>query len=551
MDQGTHSSHVTHTDARELLGQGKVIAGTDAPKGELRKKIVLCDDGRCFVAASHQNDADVQSFLAVRRRLGNLAKVILVPYSTIGSLQSLTDANAGVGHGHNQQATKLREILMAAAARSASDIHWVCEGRSVRIRFRVDSLLENYAEHDADYVVDLLRSAYNAHGSEGDNSTELQLSVDQDGRITSRQLLPAEVSSVRISSGPMAGGWEQVWRLTYTKTVAHGTLEELGYTPRQAETIEAATRNPHGMFIFGGPTGSGKSTTMQVVLTRLAAAAHGKINVYTIEEPVEMPIAGARQHSTATTTETDDDRLAAYVAANRCALRRDPDILMYGEIRDAETASLAVNVALRGRRVFTSLHGNTAIDLPIRLIHEGVNTMLVTDHTVFLIFASQSLVPRLCKHCALTAEQVRNSGHHEHRATDIERILTSFPEQGAIRFVGRGCDKCNNRGTTGRELVAEVMRTNQPILAAIARGDKASAVSAWLADGNQTKRMVAYSKAKRGLIDPLVAEIHVGELAVLDKRGSPTSLRKVLCYGYHVEELTPSASIEGSPHERH
>ena len=162
--------------------------------------------------------------------------------------------------------------------------------------------------------------------------------------------------------------------------------------------------------------------------------------------------------------------------------------------------------------------------------------MLATDHNLFVCFVSQSLVPILCQACSVPAAEVLASGHHEHPRRHVERILTSTGIE-RTRFIGRGCAQCENKGTVGRELVAEVIRTNSEIMDAIRAGDKAAAMLSWLAEGNQTKRMVALDKAKQGLIDPLVAERHVGELAVLDRNGKPKPLRDVLSYGYRVTAL--------------
>lgn len=510
------------------------VGGENPISDELRKKLAYCKDGTVYVSQANARDADVQSFIHRLRKQKTFIKLVEVSFSELTALYAQNNFD-GATQGSNAQVLKVREILAIAAARRATDVHWVGFENMMRIMFRVDGSLRLHEEHEIKYCEDLLRAVYNAHTSAGDTSTQLQINQDQDGRITSRQLLPAQVSSIRISSGPISGGFEQVWRLTYNDRVASGDLLSLGYTPTQVEIMNDAGRLPYGIIVYGGPTGSGKSTTLQTALIAHNVRAKGALNIYTIEEPVEMPMPGVRQHSTATTSETDEDRQSAFVASVRHLLRRDPNIVMFGEIRDVMTASLAVRVSLAGRLLYATMHGNSVMDLLLRLLTDlDVQPMLATDHTLFACFVSQSLVPKLCPHCSLPAAEALANGHHEHAKKHIERILTSCRPNDTPRFIGHGCEHCQGNGTVGRFLIAEVMRTSLPIMEAIRRGDKASAMMHWLEEGNHTKRMIALTKARRGLIDPLIAELHVGELAALDKTGKPKPIRQVLSYGYTV-----------------
>lgn len=497
----------------------------------LRSKLAYVEDGRLFVATADARSAEVTSFVARLQARGKTPTVVPVPLSDIQRIYS-ANASAGIaGQGNNVQATRIRELLTAAASQRTTDIHWrLFEDTGVaQVLFRVNGLLQPEREWEYNYALELLRAAY----QQRENETQLTPTMDQDARISDPALLPQGVSSVRVVSGPNSRGMDQVWRLTYVDVVVHGSLTELGYGERQTKQIQAVARSPYGMVVIGGPTGSGKSTTLQTVLAGIHRASHGKRHIYTIEEPVEMPIPGAMQHSTRANTENEQERNAAYVAATRRMLRSDPDVVMFGEIRDNETANVAVRTALAGRLVFTTLHGNTVLDLMLRVIHDlRVGKVLATDHGVFLMYISQSLVPTVCKHCSVPAPKAIADGHHSHSAEDIERILTGFTDPTAVRLVGPGCHHCRETGFSGRTLVAEVLRTTPEIMAAMRNDDKTTAMQLWLGKGGVTKRRVAHVKAARGQIDPLVAEFHVGELSARDADGAVRDIDIVLNYGY-------------------
>jgi general secretion pathway protein E len=531
----------SNDSARELIGNSKVLTakgGSVNISDELRKKLVWLEDGRIFISASHANTPDVKSFVERERLRGKTLVTELVSLEKIAEIYLADDVGAITGQGNNSQATRLRELITEIATRRGSDIHWVGGPVGTDVFFRIDGGLRHKHQFDNEYAITLLNAVYNAHSSKGDNRTQLQLNEDQDGRITSRQILPEQVESIRIVSGPLAGGFEQVWRLTYRDIVEHGNLAALGYTRPQAQLIESMARSPYGIVVVGGPTGSGKSTTIQTVLTGIYQRSNGRLNIYTIEEPVEMRIPGARQHSTATTSETEEDRRNAFVAAARRMFRSDPNVVMFGEVRDDVTAEIAVRTALGGRLVFTTLHGNRAIDLMLRVQHDlKVGRVLATDHNVFLLYVSQSLVPRLCEHCAIPSDTALESGHQEHTKAEIERILTSFKPEHRVRFAGKGCKHCDETGYKGRELVAEVIRPDADIMTAMRNEDTAQAMKLWLSKGNWTKRRVAHKKAALGLLDPLHSETHVGELAVLGRDGTPQLLAKVLGYGSDVQDL--------------
>jgi general secretion pathway protein E len=530
------SGHALPVEPRELLGGASVLSRAEGPHPAtalLAKKLALLSDGRLLLAAASRHEPDVQTYITRLKRQNVSCIETPVEMSAIAAVYQLGESGASHSLGNNSQATKLREIITHAASQNVTDIHWVAKGSIVTIFFRIDGSLQKHADMGVDYALELVRAAYNAHSSQGDNQSQLQITLDQDGRITSRQLLPQEVAALRLSSGPISEGWEQVWRLTYASRTERGNIAQLGYSDRQVEQIRLMSRMPYGIVIVGGPTGSGKSTTLQTILTGIHLRSQGKLNIYTIEEPAEMPIAGARQHSTATTSESDEDRQASYIAAVRVMLRRDPNVVMFGEVRDVVTAELATRTALAGRLVFTTLHGNDVLSLMSRVLHDlHVPPMIATDHSVFIGYVSQSLVPAVCPHCSLSADEVKAHGHHDHMPADLERLFTCYPDEAGMRFVGKGCDHCDHTGFKGRVLVAEVLRTNPSIMNHMRNGDKASAMIEWLREGNLTKRMIAYKLMLRGRIDPLVTELHVGELAALDFNKQPKDINITLGYGY-------------------
>ncbi len=326
----------------------------------------------------------------------------------------------------------VNSVLLQALNRKASDIHLQPEKERVSLRLRLDGVLHE--------ILAPPRSAYPALVSRLKLLSNMDISitrVPQDGRFTFRAQ-EREVS-VRTSTFPTIHGEKVVMRLLDQSAKAL-SLDELGLHPGEMEKLREASHKSYGMVLATGPTGSGKTT---LLYSLLAEVADPEINVITLEDPVEyqMPtVAQAQLNRRAGMT---------FASGLRSILRQDPDVIMVGEIRDAETANVAVEASLTGHRVFSTLHTNDAAGAVTRFVEMGVEPYLVAS--TLLAAVAQRLVRRICADCAESYEP-----NPEH-----VKALGARLKQGETRFHrGRGCAQCGDSGYKGRLGIYEVLRVD-------------------------------------------------------------------------------------------
>jgi general secretion pathway protein E len=266
------------------------------------------------------------------------------------------------------------------------------------------------------------------------------------------------------------------------------------------------------MNIISGPTGSGKSTTLQRVLTGEIIEAQGKLHVLTVEDPVEYPIEGAVQ-TAVTNAATEVERSRMFAAAISNAMRLDPDVIMIGEMRDGASAQNALRASMTGHQVWTTVHANSAIAVVDRLVDLGLPMSLVADHTIVTGLISQRLVKVLCTHCSKPLVDHPDELSPAAYAR-VQHAVGS--ELHKVRIAGPGCPHCKQHGTVGRSVLAEVIVPDDQFFKYIRAGEKSEAIAYWLHElGGKTIREHAIEKIAAGLIDPRMAEKVVGHIVSL------------------------------------
>ena len=276
----------------------------------------------------------------------------------------------------------------------------------------------------------------------------------QDGRIRLRE--PREVD-LRVSTLPTTLGEAAVLRVL-DRTRAVPRLETLGYSGENLAKIRAAVSKPYGLVLVTGPTGSGKTTTLYAALSEVVSPL---VNVITVEDPPEYEMEGVRQVA------VNARAGLTFAAALRAILRQDPDVVMVGEIRDAETAKIAVQAALTGHLVLSTLHTNDAASAPARLVDMGAEPYLVAS--CLLCVVAQRLVRKVCPDCAESYEPPPDS--------PVWGFLGNGAGNGAASLRrGRGCPSCGRTGYRGRTCVAEVMAASRAIRDLVRRNADADAV---------------------------------------------------------------------------
>ncbi len=370
-------------------------------------------------------------------------------------IKSVKDVEQEIKDNAHEKATHhvshmLEIILAGAIAVGASDVHIEPEETQVRLRFRLDGVLQDVLFFPST-TYKLLNSRLKLL-----SGMKLTSSNAQDGRFSI--FLGGEEISMRTSMIPGAYGESIVMRILNPKTT-QVKLEDLGIEPRLFEIIQKEIMKPHGMILLTGPTGSGKTTSLYSFLRRIYSP---EIKIITIEDPIEYHVEGVTQ------TQVEEEKGYTFLEGLRSALRQDPDVIMVGEIRDAETAKIAVESALTGHMVFSTLHTNNAAGVIPRLIDLEVNPKILVSALTLSI--AQRLVRKLCPHCR------KEKTPDEKETATIKKILDKAAENKKdLSFYGIdkekpfmlyepvGCDQCNVTGYKGRIGVFEAIYNDESI----------------------------------------------------------------------------------------
>lgn len=324
-------------------------------------------------------------------------------------------------------------ILTDAVRVGASDLHFEPENFFLRLRYRIDGKMEQIKAFHKDYWNSI---AVRIKIMSGMNIAETRKA--QDGRINA-QILGRNID-FRVSSQPTVDGENIVMRILDEKKSILD-LDKLGYFPRTQNVIKKCIKKPEGIVIITGPTGSGKTTTLYTVLSMINSIEK---NIMTLENPVEYRIPLVRQ------TNINQEIGLDFADGIRTLMRQDPDVILVGEIRDQETALAAVQAAMTGHQVYSSLHTNDAFSAIPRLMQIGVAPYLLSGSLICII--AQRLIRKLCPYCKVKRPI------NETEKTIIQKILgDKIASKVKELFDAKGCDKCRNIGFSGRMAVAEII----------------------------------------------------------------------------------------------
>ena len=370
---------------------------------------------------------------------------------------------------------KLVNLLITQAVQDrASDIHIEPSEHDLRIRYRIDGVLHEVMRPPKNIqsgIVSRLKIMADINIAER--------RVPQDGRISAT--IGGRAIDLRVATLPTVYGEKVVMRIL-DKSTALLKLDDLGFLPNNRERFEQAYRRPYGTILVTGPTGSGKSTTLYATLNIVNDEAK---NVITVEDPVEYRLAGINQ------VQVNGKAGLTFAAALRSILRSDPDIVLVGEIRDRETATIAVEAALTGHLVLSTLHTNDAASTPTRLVEMGVEPFLVASALDCIV--AQRLARRLCAKCREayrpSPSDLIAAGWHEEEVDDLPEL-----------FRPKGCQACGKTGFHGRFALHEVLLVSEDIERLIVdRGHSEDIKKVAVAQGMLTLRQAGLSQVRAGL----------------------------------------------------
>lgn len=365
----------------------------------------------------------------------------------------------------------VNSIIEQAARLRASDIHIEALESKVRVRYRIDGALYEKASYAVSLLPAIIARLKIVGGMDISEKRK-----PQDGRIT--LIIDRREYDIRVSILPTVFGEKCVMRLAQKQALTRDK-SELGFSPDELKAFDHILQNPNGILLVTGPTGSGKSTTLYTALSELNRE---DVNIITVEDPVEANIDGINQ------VQTNVKADLTFASALRSILRQDPDIIMIGEIRDGETAGIAVQASITGHLVVSTLHTNSAAGTISRLEDMGIESYLLADSLIGII--AQRLVRRLCPSCK-----------KEHMLTDEEKELMEIPKYKEVKvYEPCGCEACERTGYKGRIGIYEIMTVTPKLKSMIARNVSADELKeAAMAEGMHTLRQSAAIKVLEGV----------------------------------------------------
>ena len=421
--------------------------------------------------ASHAQIASLIDRLYGKSQANAIAEQFIKEQSGYTTEEDDDDAKRQENVDNSPVVLLVKNIIEQAARQRASDIHIEPFEYNVRIRYRVDGVLREINTYD--------RALYSAIIARLKVISGMDISEKrkpQDGRITI--VVDRREYDIRVSNLPTVFGEKVVMRLA-SKEGFKRDKKDLGLTPTDLVRFDNILRNPHGIILVTGPTGSGKSTTLYTALSELAS---DEVNIITVEDPVEANVDSVNQ------VQVNVKADLTFASALRSILRQDPDIIMIGEIRDTETARIAVQASITGHLVVSTLHTNSTAASISRLVDMGVEPYLLGDSLVGII--AQRLVRRLCPECKKDVE-----------ATEEEKKLLNLPVGQPYMMKGPcGCEACGGTGYFGRIGVYEIMPISRAICKLISQGATAEEITAKAQEeGMNTLRDAAAVYVKQGL----------------------------------------------------
>lgn len=495
---------------------------------DTRRLLALFADGRFLVVESHKFDGRVLSFeVLARKKHLNISKPTYVSQNEINAIyaygeraQPLSNIEGDEDLDQLQMQKDFVNVVARAASMKVSDVH-VVVADSTQIMFRVNGMMQTVMEYNKDWGESFVRAAFASADISDSNYAQNEFQGAQKLGSTplrgskGKLMLPHNVLAIRLQFNPIAFGSQYlVMRLLYADENPDGSgdLQALGFGEYEENLFYRLRAVPTGLSVIAGPTGSGKSTTLQRNMIKLLQEKNYEINLITVEDPPEYPIPGARQMPV-TNANTEEEKAEMFTKALSAALRSDPDVMMVGETRALATAELTFKGALSGHGVWTTLHANSAPAIITRLRDMGIQPYMLADPELVKGLISQRLFRKLCPHCRISVKERLND-------PAVKRLKIALGDFGIENtFVrGPGCKFCDNKGIKGRMCVPEIILPDAVFLELMIAGETRKAIDYWTSDLNgRPLKDAAIERMLKGYIDLDEVERWCG---LLDQRPS-------------------------------
>lgn len=551
-----------------------------------REKIALYSDGKCYVNEYLINeDNDVMNLIELFRNSNEFDE--LIPESSADIKARYSANNKGALNTSIMQKA-IKSLFERCVQTGASDLHIMVRDNEAIVKVRSNGDLDRVEMFTAEKGNSYCRTIYTTMCDVADKN--FQPKRAQGARISANHL-PDVLSGARVATTPTENGYYMVCRLLYKPKDKNPTLEQLGYESFHIDYLNRLKAKTSGVTIISGPTGSGKSTTLQVVISGLITDADGKTHVITVEDPPEYTIFGWESSSSSHTdstgqlierevrdidgnlvynedgsvkkdsvinkyikcfatqtpvanVKTAEQKTAAFNSAISAAMRLDPDVIMIGEVRDASSATAALQASMTGHQVFTTIHANNANTIFSRLIDIGAKKELACDADVICGLIAQRLVKKLCNSCSIdikdyypeieknekkletfkrllvaigqykTYEEIANEKSIEKLTANLKSSSNEdlISDLTGVRVLNpKGCPECNHRGIKGRSVVAEIILTDDKYMELVLEEKKAGLKDYWMKNLKGVDMIMhGLLKVKKGISDPFELEKELG-----------------------------------------
>ncbi|MDY4885326.1 MAG: ATPase, T2SS/T4P/T4SS family [Alphaproteobacteria bacterium] len=478
---------------------------------ETRRLVALFSDGTYLVSKEHRFDGPVYNFeKTIKKRRIPIKTPQYVSQNEISAIYAYAERGSGLANvdvnnlDQMQMQIDFINVVARASAQKVSDIHVIVADSTI-IMFRVNGMMQRQMEYNKEWGEAFVRAAFASADISDSNYAQNEFQGAQklgetplrgsDGKL----MLPHNVLAIRLQFNPIAFGSQYlVMRLLYADDNPDGSsdLKSLGFGDREENLFYRLRAVPVGLNIVAGPTGSGKSTTLQRNMIKLLQEKNYEINLITVEDPPEYPIPGARQMPV-TNANTEEEKEAEFTKALNAALRSDPDVMMVGEIRSLSAAELTFKGALSGHGVWSTLHANSAPAIITRLRDMGIQSYMLGDPELIKGLISQRLFRKLCPYCRKSVKERMND-------PSFARLKTALGDFGIENtFIrGEGCKFCGYKGVSGRMSVPEIILPDAMFLQLMINGDTKRAIDYWTSElDGRPLRDAAIERMLKGYID--------------------------------------------------
>ncbi len=513
-DAGASQAKKTNLFDRLFANNNKLLTvnGSEfAISNETRRLLALFSDGTYLVSKDNRFDGAVYNFEAnVKRRKIPIKAPTYVTLNEISAIYAYAERGAGTVDVSAEEAEDMQmqidfiNIIQRASQKKVSDVH-IIVGSSSTVLFRENGIMVKQNEYGGEWGEAFVRSVFASADISDSNYSQNEFQGAQKLGSTplrgsnGKLMLPHNVLAIRLQFNPIAFGSQYlVMRLLYADDNPEGSsdLQSLGLGKFEEDLFYKMRSMAVGLNVVAGPTGSGKSTTLQRNMIKLLQEKNYQINLLTVEDPPEYPIPGARQMPV-TNANTEEEKNEQFTKALSAALRSDPDVILVGETRSLSTAELTFKGALSGHGVWTTLHANSAPAIVTRLRDMGIQPYLLNDPELVKGLVSQRLFRKLCPAC-------RQSIKSKEGSPEFERLRNALGDYGIenVYVSGPGCKACGYKGFKGRMAVDEIILPDSRFLRLMIDNETAKAIDYWVSElSGRPLKDAAIERMIKGQID--------------------------------------------------